>query len=451
MELIRIELNPFEIAFDKENPRDETQKQIENEPNFKKLKEHIKQFGLFYPIGVKEEKTDGKKYVLIDGERRLRVCQSLKFEKIPVILVKGDFDKRILAYQLHMLEKPWDMKVRVKSTRLIISELKKEKKSEQEILISVEKLTKMPKERIKDILRILRYSEKVVKSIEKKESKRTYLIESEKNFIPFIKTKFPDLYKEYGVEKIRKIIGEKLLNDKLGKTKSFRDFKSFVNKECGNKKDIVKKFMVNFFKNGNANLNQTINGIREYNKKEGKRILEIIKTKKDVPQTEDEVIITQMNFASRLISKEKCLIKNNIFDLIFKNLKESIKEYEKRSNFEINDELKLQDFLYSVLRCLFISVDFENPTEKVCGTSNKMDLVIKDHNVVIETKFVRDKNDHKRIFKELAEDYHKYKQTRYKKNMINYIYDPNNYLSQSHSLFRKELNQSFKGTKNYVG
>jgi len=119
MEFKRIELNPFEIAFDKENPRDETQRQIENEPGFKKLKENINEIGIFYPIGIKKEKADGKEYVLIDGERRLRVAQSLKLKKIPVILVEGDFDKRILAYQLHMLEKPWDIKVRVKSINLI--------------------------------------------------------------------------------------------------------------------------------------------------------------------------------------------------------------------------------------------------------------------------------------------------------------------------------------------
>jgi ParB/RepB/Spo0J family partition protein len=447
MELKRMELNPFDISFDKENPRDENSKQIETDPGFKKLKEHIHQYGLFNPIVIKKEKAEGKEYVLIDGERRLRAFQSLKLEKIPVILIEGEVDKRVLAYQLHMLTKSWSPKVLVKSINQIVIELKEDKKSEDEILEIVEKLTNAPRSMIRDILKVLRYEDKVVKIMENKESYRTFLIQSEDVFLPMIKKEFPELSKKYDDDKIRKIIGNKLLDKKLGNTTwVFRNLRDSLKEECKNKK-MAEKRIENFLEEEEVEIEQITKGIEEDNTKECKRIEEIVSKKKDIPKSDEEIPKAISN-QHQIMTKEKALIQGNVFDLIFNNLKEAITEFERRFNgIKIDNEKKLQNFVYHILRSLFVSTEFEDPTEKTFGKSTKPDFVIKDHKITLEIKYVRNKSHD--VYKELAVDYFHYKKSKYGNLIINYIYDPHSYIV-NHEQYRRDLDKNFEGTRNYI-
>ncbi|HET7790051.1 MAG TPA: ParB/RepB/Spo0J family partition protein [Gemmatimonadales bacterium] len=56
------------------------------------LKSSIRQAGLLQPVVVRPAPADGDHYQLIAGERRLRACQALGWEKIPA--VKRDVDDR---------------------------------------------------------------------------------------------------------------------------------------------------------------------------------------------------------------------------------------------------------------------------------------------------------------------------------------------------------------------
>lgn len=439
LEIKRIELNPLEIAFDKENPRDENKKQIEEEPGFKKLKKDIMENGLLYPVVIKREEADGKKYVLVDGERRLRACQDVKLDKIPVILIEGNFDKRILAYKLHMLSKPWSMDVRVKSINQIVSELKSDGEAEEEILKIVEELTKMPREQIRDILKVLRYPKKVIELIEKQESYRTFLIESENTFIPFIRKDFLDLFEKYGEEGIRKIIGEKLLNKRLGATRSFRDVKEYIQKKCKNKKRIEERIKL-FLDNPKMEIGGIIEGVKRDNEEKEKEILQVVK------EASVEKGISAMDLRAKLISKEKDLIEINVFDLIFNNLKGAIIEFEKRFDIKIDNEKKLQNVVYTILRSLFMSTEFEDPIGKICEKSDTPDFIIKEHRVILEIKYVRDKNQ---VYRELAEDYNKYMLSPYGEIIINYVYDPKRMIN-NHELYKKELNKLFPKALNYL-
>ena len=94
-------------------------------------------------------------------------------------------------------------------------------------------------------------------------------------------------------------------------------------------------------------------------------------------------------------------------------------------------------------------MEFEDPTEKICGKSNRLDFVLKDHFIIIETKYVRDKDHVKKISEELSADYLRYKVTPYGKKIINYVYDPCNYIP-GHEMFQKELKKIMKDANHYI-
>ncbi|MCK4819046.1 hypothetical protein KA005_24950, partial [bacterium] len=150
-----------------------------------------------------------------------------------------------------------------------------------------------------------------------------------------------------------------------------------------------------------------------------------------------------------LLSIEQGVINNNVFSLLFNYLREAVIEFEKRREIKFVNEPQLQDFIYSVLRALFASVEFEDPTEKICEKSNRLDFVLKDHNIIIEVKYVRDKAHGKKISEELSADYLRYKQSPYGKTIINYIYDPNNNIA-NHSLYKKGLKKILPDAHNYI-
>ena len=66
---------PEDVAFSKQNPRGESPDEIRNDKTFEQLKDSVAQFGVLVPIVVhKAEDSSPKRYVLVDGERRLRAA-----------------------------------------------------------------------------------------------------------------------------------------------------------------------------------------------------------------------------------------------------------------------------------------------------------------------------------------------------------------------------------------
>lgn len=196
-----------------------------------------------------------------------------------------------------------------KATEKIISELKEKGKSETEILSYVNELTGMKKERISGILKVWRYGKKFVKLMGDKESFRTFLVQSEDVFLPLIKTQFPDIAKKYPEEELRKIIGEKLLDKKLGDTTwVFRNLRDSIKDNCKSNKDkidLTNKLFDHFLSNKEVSITQIIRGIEEYTKSEDKRIVDIVKTKKDIQKIDVEVIIKSINQKEVGIYNEK--------------------------------------------------------------------------------------------------------------------------------------------------
>ncbi len=88
--LLEVEISLIE--FDPEQPR-----KIINETSLKELATSIKEKGIIEPVIVR---TDGKKYILISGERRVRAAKLAGLKKVPVVIKDGLSPRQIREIQL---------------------------------------------------------------------------------------------------------------------------------------------------------------------------------------------------------------------------------------------------------------------------------------------------------------------------------------------------------------
>ena len=119
------EIEPQLIVFNKENVRDESPEEIEADENYQRLKESVSEFGVLVPLVVKPYGKSSKKYLLIDGERRLRASLATNQKTVPVhILIDTDAENEMLyAFQIHMLRKEWSLVAQARALVKISSKL----------------------------------------------------------------------------------------------------------------------------------------------------------------------------------------------------------------------------------------------------------------------------------------------------------------------------------------
>lgn len=440
-------LDPQKIDFDPKNPRGETREQIESDVEFKDLIESVKNHNILVPLIVRNNPDGNKPYKLLDGERRLRAALITKKELVPAYLIKDDeVDGRILAYHIHMLRKQWDKKSELTSIKEIRDELLKKDEgiSENELFKKLLEITTHKEHELKDLLALLKYDEQTIKKVQDGEILMSYLIQIESSFLSPLKREFPKLYNKYGEENLRGILIKKVENGKLGGTRYLMDnvLKFFKDRENKNK---FKNAIKNFLDDPNEDISRVIQKLerKPAYRKRSKRSTASTKTGMGTP------VPTPIDHKSKLAEIEKNIIKEHVFDLIFNYLYEATIAFEKRTGTKFSNESELQKFIYAVLRSLFVSVEFEDPTEKRCERSSRLDFVLKDHKIIIEVKFVRDQKHAKEIYNELAEDYPKYSTSPYGETIINYIYDPDKNIA-NHEQFKKELYKLLPNAQHYI-
>ena len=72
------------------------------------LMESIRLYGVQVPIAVYKS---GRRYILIDGERRWRCCRKLNKDTIPALIQPdpGELDNLLLMFNIHSLREQWDL------------------------------------------------------------------------------------------------------------------------------------------------------------------------------------------------------------------------------------------------------------------------------------------------------------------------------------------------------
>jgi ParB/RepB/Spo0J family partition protein len=583
-------IDPKQVALDKNNPRGETPQQIEMDPEFEQLVDSIGLFGVLDPLIVRENDSKEQPYKLIDGERRLRAALKCDRKEIPIHIVDSKVEAKTLAYQIHMLRKPWGPVSELESIKEIIEELKRSNPqiSETEIRVELRKRTNHTTGEIKTLFALSKYDKSTIKKIQGKEGKArmSHLVQGDQSFISPLKRELPDIFNKYGDQGLHNIIAKKAENKKLGKTRYIMEmilplFNDLQVKGDSRIKEVFKTSIQNFLDNEGVDIEEVVRRVNEAKQILTKTALvtqttpigslteiglptketthpqtgleknteqtastttlktetpsnnlstttptptprtdqqselktapviseditlptTIVPMQQDClidtqqptnaeiqtaptpeestgttninPQTPEPTTPKQATFTTpsatsptapkqgethvhrqvdnktMIIKKERAIIEDGVFNLIFNNLRGAVIEFEKRTSTKFNNERELQHFIYSVLRCLFCSTEFEDPTKKICGSGNRLDFVIRDHCIIIEIKYVRDEVHAKKIRDELLIDYPLYQKSEYGKTIINYIYDPNDYITNQ-DLFRKELKDLMPKAHHYI-
>lgn len=98
--------------------------------------------------------------------------------------------------------------------------------------------------------------------------------------------------------------------------------------------------------------------------------------------------------------------------------------HDGRTTLEIEDEYDVQDLLHALLKIEFDDVRPEEWTPSYAGKSARMDFLIKQHSIVIETKKTRSGLTEKKVGDELIVDIARYNQHPDCKTLVCFAYDP---------------------------
>ena len=113
----------------------------------------------------------------------------------------------------------------------------------------------------------------------------------------------------------------------------------------------------------------------------------------------------------------------------------------KKPDFEIRDEYDVQDMLVAILSLFFQDVRPEEATPSKAGGSGRMDILLKQQKIVVETKMMRDTLTTKKCRDELLVDKEIYAQHSDCETLICLVYDPENRIANPHG-FEQDLAES---------
>lgn len=115
-----------------------------------------------------------------------------------------------------------------------------------------------------------------------------------------------------------------------------------------------------------------------------------------------------------------------------------------RDSIRINDEYDVQDCIHAILKLFIDDIRPEEWTPSYAGGSARMDFLLPDEELVIETKMTRDNLKDRQLGEELLVDIAKYAQHSGCKQLISFIYDKESYIHNPRGL-KKDLEQQSNG------
>lgn len=127
------------------------------------------------------------------------------------------------------------------------------------------------------------------------------------------------------------------------------------------------------------------------------------------------------------------LVMCNRFHLAARQLR---RRYNERPAFKIADEYDVQDLMRALLALSFDDVRTEEWTPSYAGKSARMDFLIKDAQLVIETKKTRKGLVDKQVGDELMVDIQRYASHPDCKVLVCFVYDPDGLIANARGLER---------------
>jgi len=148
------------------------------------------------------------------------------------------------------------------------------------------------------------------------------------------------------------------------------------------------------------------------------------------------------------VNKPSQLIEN-LFDRFHSVVLEINHRHDNRQPLEINDEYDVQDILRGLLRIHFDDVRDEEYTPSYGGGCARMDLLLKNEQIVIETKMVRKNLSQKRICEEIIIDKAYYRGHKDCKKLYCFVYDPEEKIKNPRG-FERDLSDKVDGFETKV-
>lgn len=219
------EIDPNDVEFSDFNPRGEKEEDILNEPAFEQLKESIFKYGVLVPIVVHAQKVLGKKkYRLVDGERRLRAALATKASTIPANIAEGTspLDDLKKAFQTHMLRKDWSPLAKARALKRLVLQMKSQGKQldKKDLLEELQTATGCGDKELKDLMRVIRFPDSVLASVENRDLRFSHLVQIEESCIEPVQSVFPALIQKIGKNAARLALVEKAKSKVLTDTRA---------------------------------------------------------------------------------------------------------------------------------------------------------------------------------------------------------------------------------------
>jgi hypothetical protein len=150
-------------------------------------------------------------------------------------------------------------------------------------------------------------------------------------------------------------------------------------------------------------------------------------TAKDV--TDEFIVTPSVASAPQEIDAIKLLCSK--FHSIARQLRQ---RHAQKPTLDVKDEYDVQDLMHALLEIFFSDIRPEETTPSFAGKSARMDFLLLDELVVLETKMTRPNLDGKKIGEELTLDIAKYQAHPKCKRLICFVYDPDGYIANPRGL-----------------
>jgi len=128
---------------------------------------------------------------------------------------------------------------------------------------------------------------------------------------------------------------------------------------------------------------------------------------------------------------------------------EIIRRHDSRHSLEINDEYDVQDLLRGLLKIYFDDVRDEEYTPSYAGACARMDLLLKNEQIVLETKMARKDLAQKQIREELIIDKAHYRVHQDCRKLYCLVYDPREKIKNPRG-FERDLSDKVDGFETKV-
>lgn len=128
----------------------------------------------------------------------------------------------------------------------------------------------------------------------------------------------------------------------------------------------------------------------------------------------------------RYISKSAEEILRDIFYNFPNAIQKIIKNRRlNHTEFIIKDEYDVQDILYVIVKAVFPNMRDEDPIPKVGAKSSRIDLILREEEILIEVKMIKEKDKNENHFiEQLKVDFESYHECKWLKKLFCFVYDP---------------------------